>query len=76
MKWISVKKELPEFDENVLVFYTIEGKDQIHEYWDIGFLRSITKGKNFKSEEWLGKDYSPIDPTYWMPLPLSPCKLK
>lgn len=63
--WISVKDRLPEFDTNVLVYYTIG----IHEYWEIGRLESVLNTANGESPSWIDTDYNAIDPALWMPLP-------
>lgn len=71
MKWISVKKRLPEDDESVLIFF----KDEYREY--------IYTGKYEGSCDYCDRKFCFIETysnnifhfpyvTHWMPLPESP----
>lgn len=80
MKWISVKEQMPEFYQNVLVV--------IHEYgneWrvELGNLRDDNEYKRKYARnkekypvqlEWMigEQEFQLADITHWMPLPLPP----
>lgn len=75
MEWIDANKELPYFDVDVLCYYEIESKkDGTYKYMVIGYVRSITSGKDYKNAEWVDKEYNNITPTHWMTLPEPPKK--
>ena len=70
MSWISVKDKLPEYGEDVLVYYTIERKDKTKmDIIEIGFLNSITTGKNFSWTEWKNGNHDTLHPLFWHKLP-------
>ena len=74
--WINLTKEpdnIPDFDERVLVYYTLP-KDGggFWEYKIIGFINCATEGKGYKRYEWVDENYQNIEPTHWQHLPNSP----
>lgn len=78
--WIKVEEgcKLPDYDENVLVYYEIDGTNKkevvIHEYWEIGRITNCSVGKGYKHYQWEDKEYNGINPTHWQPLPQKPKK--
>lgn len=78
MEWISVKERIPDFEIDVLVYYTIQKDkknrdgDRFGRYIEIGCVSSITRGKSYENVEWRDKSYNALNPTHWMPLPEPP----
>lgn len=70
--WVSVEDRLPEIKKDVLLYYTIPHKDGKYEYYEVGFLDSVTNGGTYKHAEWRSKEYDVIKPTHWRPLPAPP----
>jgi hypothetical protein len=65
MEWISVKDQLPEIDQKVLV-WNIKFPDP--EFLDIGYYDP----DSCPDTCWRCEEYMSIEPTHWMPLPEPP----
>lgn len=76
-KWVDLQKEpnnIPEYDENVLVYYTLptsEKSKEVYEYKVIARIASMTEGKGYKRYDWQGDEHQSIEPTHWCYLPPS-----
>lgn len=72
--WISVKDQLPDFDINVLMFHEIETINEgIFPYIEIGYVSSLTQGKDYMQAEWMDKEHNRLaSPSHWMRLPKQP----
>jgi len=74
MEWISVKDQLPEFEQSVLVYYEwTAGSGTVYREIEVGFLSSITKGASYLNAYWVSEcERHSIEPSHWMPLPEKP----
>lgn len=72
-EFISVKDELPEINEPVIVFYQIPGTARkYYDHIEIGKLKSIIIGKDHPITKWWDLCQNVIVPTHWQPRPEPP----
>jgi hypothetical protein len=74
--WIDVSSGVvPDFDVNVLGFYTLPHKTGVYQYFVICHIDNASVGKRYKHYSWVDGEHNPITPTHWQPLPDPPVNL-
>lgn len=69
MKWISVKDELPDFNDRVLVYNEQKRMDGINHDYRVAEIRSISKDGALW---YITNNFRTTQITHWMPLPETP----
>lgn len=69
--WVKVSDSLPSIGQLVLVFHPW-GKDEKYKDVLVAKINSITSYETSKNVEWVNAEFSPVEPTHWMPLPEPP----
>lgn len=71
MKWISIFDSRPKIGQKVLLYHPW-GEKMNYKDVIVGWIQAVHTFESSENIEWVDSQYTPIEPTHWMPLPEPP----